>query len=552
MLVTIAIWLYILAICYIYGCFFLKQVQLRMGIQAELPVFPLVSLSGLVLLTVLASFYSLLFNVGIILNLVFMAGAIAILLKGTIEWPSIFRAKRSTISSILLFLVVLILLENSTHRPVNPDTNIYHAQAIHWIETFPAVPGLGNLHGRLAFNSAWFIANALFSFSFLNLGSFHLVPGVFFLLILLVLWDGLEKTLAKRANYSLAGILKLLFIPLAFYLLGAEVSSPGTDMPASLLIWLVIILWIENLEGVHPFNPFLIVLFTFFALTVKFSSIPIIFLVLLIVYNEVNRKQKGYVLVYLLIGIFILLPFIVRNIILSGYMLYPFPAVDIFNFDWKVPFARADQDRLAILAWARFPRLSPDQVLSMSFLKWFPAWLSDQTINRKGIFFAAIFSVFATIPGWKLKIITNRIFLAWLGAYLGTLFWFFSAPDFRFGYGFLIPTIFLPIAILLHLLIIRIKPANKLMVIIIGVSLLVFLFYTLASSIDVGTLKARAIFPAGYDNVSTEMCKLANGSVFCAKSYNMCSYSDFPCIPNPRPWVQMRGNSFREGFRANQ
>jgi hypothetical protein len=520
-----------------------------MGIQAELPVFPLVSLSGLVLLTVLASLYSLFFNVGIILNLIFIAGAITIFLKGTIEWPSIFCAKRSTISSILLLLVVLILLENSTHRPINPDTNIYHAQAIHWIETFPAVPGLGNLHGRLAFNSAWFITNALFSFSFLNLGSFHLVAGVFFLLILLVFWDGLEKTLAKRAYYSLAGILKLLFIPLAFYLLGAEVSSPGTDLPASLLIWLAIILWLENLEGVHPLHPFLIVMFTFFAMTVKFSSIPIIVLVLFVIWD---RRQKMFIFSFLSIGIFILLPFLVRNIILSGYILYPYPAVDIFNFDWKVPFAKADQERLAILAWARFPRLSPDQVLSMSFLKWFPAWLSDQTINRKGIFIAAIFSALAIIPGWKLKLISNQIFLAWVGAYLGTLFWFFSAPDFRFGYGFLIPTIFLPIAILLHQLITRIKPADKLMTIMVGVSLFVFLFYTLASSIDVGTLTARIILPAGYDNVSTQDCKLANGSVFCAKSYNMCSYSDFPCIPNPRPWVQMRGKSFREGFSANQ
>jgi len=46
----------------------------------------------------------------------------------------------------------------------------------------PAVPGLGVLHDRLAFDSAWLVANALFSFAFLGLQSFHTLGA--FLVIL--------------------------------------------------------------------------------------------------------------------------------------------------------------------------------------------------------------------------------------------------------------------------------------------------------------------------------------------------------------------------------
>src|SRR5688500_16524798 len=45
--------------------------------------------------------------------------------------------------------------------PLVYDTGFYHAQAVRWINEYPAVPGLANLHGRLAFNSSWFVWGAL-------------------------------------------------------------------------------------------------------------------------------------------------------------------------------------------------------------------------------------------------------------------------------------------------------------------------------------------------------------------------------------------------------
>src|SRR5260370_2387191 len=40
------------------------------------------------------------------------------------------------------------------------DTGLYGAAAVRWIQTFPAVPGLANLHGRLGFNSSVFLCIA--------------------------------------------------------------------------------------------------------------------------------------------------------------------------------------------------------------------------------------------------------------------------------------------------------------------------------------------------------------------------------------------------------
>jgi len=57
------------------------------------------------------------------------------------------------------------------------DTGLYGAPAVRWIQTFPAVPGLANLHGRFGFNSSAFLCiAALGQGPWKDLG-FHLFTG---------------------------------------------------------------------------------------------------------------------------------------------------------------------------------------------------------------------------------------------------------------------------------------------------------------------------------------------------------------------------------------
>ncbi|MHB1482728.1 MAG: LIC_10190 family membrane protein, partial [Bellilinea sp.] len=136
-------------------------------------------LAGMCVLIVAGQMLSLVMPLGSAAFLVVLAGGLWIVVR-------FFQSRQSTLfppkplptlGVILLGLIFISVLENSTHAATNPDTGIYHAQAIRWIETFPAVPGLGNLHTRFAYNSSWLVLNALFSLSFLGVQSFHLVPA---------------------------------------------------------------------------------------------------------------------------------------------------------------------------------------------------------------------------------------------------------------------------------------------------------------------------------------------------------------------------------------
>jgi len=526
MIAALIIWLYSGALCYVYGALFFKKTPLALTL-----------LAGLALLTVFAEFFSLFFQIGWLIHLVLLAGAIWALTTRRIPRPE-FKLPGAWIPLSVLMLILLLVLENATQRPTNPDTSLYHAQAIRWIETYPAVPGLGNLHGRLAFNSAWFVTNALFSFSFLGLRSFHLSAGLVFLAALFIFWQALPALAQGRSSAS--NLLKLGFLPLAFYVLGGELSSPGTDLPVSLLIWLVIVLWAEKIETEQPYHVPLMVLFACFAVTIKLSALPLMLILAPLAWQ--GSKHRWFRLAAG--GALVLLPFLIRNVILSGYLIYPYPSIDLFNFDWKVPLEFANNDRLDVISFGRYVGAGDPMA---SFSTWFPIWLARQSLNRRLIFFAALLTPLVGIP---LRFKPRPLWVGWLVIYGGLLFWLISAPDFRFGYGFLLAALLLALVPWLLAALERFPALRKLLRTAISLLLIAYLAFTLVRSFEARTFLERLWLPADYDRVPVDTCSLANAPASCARNYGYCSYANLPCSPGPRPWVELRGPSLGDGFRA--
>ena len=107
------------------------------------------------------------------------------------KWRNIFSkgAAWLLLASVLLFL----LYAYGTSRGIlHYDTALYHAQSIRWIEEYGIVKGLGNLHCRLAYNSASFALSALYSMAFLGGQSYHCAAGFLAFLLALVCLEAAE------------------------------------------------------------------------------------------------------------------------------------------------------------------------------------------------------------------------------------------------------------------------------------------------------------------------------------------------------------------------
>ena len=123
---------------------------------------------GILGLTVYAEVFSLFYRVGFMANVILglCVAGIVIVMKKEIPCyvsPIVNRLKEQKELMIVAGLVVIYFAAAATRTPVFYDTDLYHAQAIQWIERYGVVPGLGNLHNRFAYNSAFLCLQALFS-----------------------------------------------------------------------------------------------------------------------------------------------------------------------------------------------------------------------------------------------------------------------------------------------------------------------------------------------------------------------------------------------------
>jgi hypothetical protein len=565
MFATLIIWTYILIFSYIFGWSIIDLFVKFLPIQRDLDSFSkaLIILVGLIGINTLAAFLSLFLNLSWLAQIIFLLLGIALgwrMGKKHAILRSIDLASVSKLLLILFLFVFLTVLENGTHVPSNPDTGIYHAQAIRWIETYPAVPGLGNLHSRLAYNSNWLVINAFFSFSFLGLRSFHVLPGAFVLIALIYFLGGAQQLL--RGKITTANVAKTIFIPLVFYTLGSQLSSPGTDFPASVGIWITFSVWLDSIEikdkqhGKIELEEILVFFFSVYFLTVKLSTLPLLLLSGFILIRQAFRKDFRTSLGLLMLAVIILIPWSVRNLILSGYWIYPMPALSIFspNWDWKIPLSSVTNEQRVILAWARIPRANIDQVLAKPLMEWLKEWFLNLTRNQRflvaGAAFSPIFYAIASllIPR-KMPFFLYYTF-AYLASYCGLLFWLFGAPDIRFGYGFVILTVLLAGVALLTWLLAK-TSLRKIPVFSLISMIIIYQAFVLSASTDFKTLQARAILPADYASLATNSCSLHGYTLACAQYYDECFYDPFPCIPpgSANPRVEMRGSTLRCGFR---
>ncbi|MEO1654007.1 MAG: hypothetical protein AAFU64_10705, partial [Bacteroidota bacterium] len=79
---------------------------------------------------------------------------------------------------ILLGLYLFFaLLQSQPISYTRTDEPYYYLQVIKWNETYPAIPGLGNLSVYFTYNSSILKVASLFSFSFLGYESFNDLNG---------------------------------------------------------------------------------------------------------------------------------------------------------------------------------------------------------------------------------------------------------------------------------------------------------------------------------------------------------------------------------------
>ena len=165
----------------------------------------------------------------------------------------------------------------TSHGIMHYDSDLYHAQAIHWIEQYGITKGLGNLHVRFAYNSAAFPLSALYSMSFLGGQSYHVMAGFF---ALLLAWQCVDlKNIFRRGHLIISDFARVAAIYYLFTIFD-EMVSPASDYFLSTLIFYIIIHWLDMyVKHEKSYLPFIMLaLMGVYAITIKLSAAPMLLL----------------------------------------------------------------------------------------------------------------------------------------------------------------------------------------------------------------------------------------------------------------------------------
>jgi hypothetical protein len=327
------------------------------------------------------------------------------------------------------------------------------------------------------------------------------------------------------------------------------------------MVWVACLLFLEKVEsqtvGRLDARSLAIFVLAAYAVAVKLSTLPILLLPLYLGWRELAWRQPASLLPVSALLV-VLAPWLMQNVMLSGYLIYPFPQLDLFNVDWKVPADLALKEQRTVLSWARAPRVPMDQVLAMTPGQWIPLWLRHIAFGEVSMMFVivALTPLYLAAANMSLRDkasrsqgLIDRLALVVI-AYCGLLYWFWSAPAGRFGWGFLI-LLFLLLTTSLFQGIIR-RFSWRLLCLVFG-PLLVGELYPLyiATNPPQLALAESMLLPPDYPVKPVRTQQARNFEVYGPIGTDQCWYVYFPCAPYDVKSVELRGPELKDGLRFN-
>lgn len=453
-----------------------------------------------------------------------------------------------SVAGILMFVVL------GFAKTVNIDTEIYHLQIIRWTNEYGTVPGLANLYPRFGLSSSWFNLISFFhvpAFNAQNFTYLNATTVIWFFIWLVYKTEWNRKSKDGNSSLSLFYFLLLVYSLFDWQLLRNTANSTSHDFIVTALLIFCIAFIIDDIFNSRSLLlpvPVLIVL----ALSViPFKLSGILVLLLLLYFLLLQNKKKNYLTVFAA-GIIIILPHFIRNYFISGYPLYPI-AFSPLQPDWQLPADMVKYFNEYILYNNRYYNQTIDFVSTAprSIQSWIPYWFSGILLQHKIIIAAAITSavvfVFKKEPEADRKKI-RRLMAVLLLMLTG---WFISAPDPRFGFGFILPLAFLPVSLYAGKFIHQ-KFYPLLLLIIAGA----VCFYTYKKSDFVTKEPAYLLRPVSADqppfrNVTKNGIELNTTEKINNNWNNRCFFTPLPCLCEENPFIKPRGENLKDGFRMD-
>jgi len=368
--------------------------------------------------------------------------------------------------------IALLWANEAIWTPLLYDSGLYHFSAIRWARSFAAVPGLGNLHDRLAFNQSSLLYVAMLGWGPWK-GHAHGIQNSLLLTIWFAqgAWSFVRLCERDRPGKEAEFFRVVLTCgALAYTAVFPFTASPSPDAVAMLVGAVLISALAELLFTQEQFLPAFVVLMACVGVLVKLTLAPLGLAAVACAFAAIGSRAGGsrrqapglsrlppdekvmsrsaaspgvsarrFLIRAAIIAILVCGPWLIRGVILSGYLFFP-ATLGAVPVEWRMSESAVKNQRDWIIAGARSPGANPEEVLGN--WNWLGPWWARmcRPSYRMLVVGPLVLFVIACAAAVAARLTREKRARppasAWLligPPLVAAVFWFFSAPACRFA-----------------------------------------------------------------------------------------------------------------------
>ncbi len=470
--------------------------------------------------------------------------------------------RKHPVRTFIYVLLLLVMSYGTSRGYMHFDTNLYHAQAIHWIEDYGVVPGLANLQSRFGYNSAEFALNAVYGFKWYLGRSLHTSAGFLALLSSFIVVGIRRDRLSDYVRIGLIFYLGMIF---------TEMISPASDYYATLLIFDIVIIWLDalaekNVEVMSTKTPSpditsgadtlsliqgILCILLDYAITIKLSLAPFVLLALIPGIYWIKTKNVRAVITCLISGLIISIPYFIRGYYISGWILYPSTLIKIGSPDWQIPKGMAQYDAREIGMWGRGITRAEDWA-GVTATNWLSGWFSGLHMMEKLLVIGTTVSVLIVCISLIISITQkkNGSIQLLLGVIsVGAVFWFCSAPLIRYGYAYLCILPFAALGFLVTETKLRDIQVSKYVFPVVFAAVMCLRLFNLTRDIYNFRTSPYYVNQQDYIDGDAVTYEVDGATIYVATDSGQIGYYKIPSTVEERHDFELRGTELSDGFR---
>jgi hypothetical protein len=431
MLLILLAWIYILSISIIIG------VSMNNFFGLKNQDFIITLFFGFFGVTLLSGFWAIPFAIDIKFHIALLIIAIFL---GFISRSQIVRSLNQIKSEIqeltifiksLLCIIGVMILAQCASPPFLIDNESYYIQTIKWLNEYGFVNGLVNLHIFLGQTSGWHILQSAFNFSFLY-DRFNDISGLALLLGNVYALIKLNTFITKKETSKLNLVIGLFPLWNTFFF--QFVSAPSPDVAIYVLTFILLHQFILCYSSYSQKGFIAVVLFSLFIAFIKLTGL-VFCLLPIILYKRNYIFTRKTTKIVLLFGSLTGLLFVIKNLIITGNLLFPLQGIESLKTSWSLPPSIETYFANYMQPYAY--HLDSDAYKTASILLRLKTWLFAPLPH--GLFNMLMMGLIAIMPILIKKFFdTKAIWIIFGIAILNLLLLFLSSPQYRFFFPFIL------------------------------------------------------------------------------------------------------------------